>query len=174
VRPSAFAVFMLTIRSNLVGCSTGMSAGFAPCSILSTKSAARRISAVGARQQKKPPLSRRPGVTLVATIAGPEVRKRCATSPASVGTQRRVLRSRKAREYADLAEGTDAIYDLVRDHGTCGEDNVVDLKQLDPPTMAAQLRKPEGEVGLALADSMSERNWPIYEAAFNPSRCEAR
>ena len=91
-----------------------------------------------------------------------------------MGTQRRVLRSRKAREYADLAEGTDAIYDLVRDHGTCGEDNVVDLKQLDPPTMAAQLRKPEGEVGLALADSMSERNWPIYEAAFNPSRCEAR
>src|SRR5215470_10825347 len=36
VRPSAFAVVRLIMRSNLVGCSTGMSAGFAPRKILST------------------------------------------------------------------------------------------------------------------------------------------
>src|SRR6516164_9524801 len=41
-RPRAFAVVMFMMRSNLVGCSTGMSAGFAPRRILSTKSAARR------------------------------------------------------------------------------------------------------------------------------------
>src|SRR5262245_57612685 len=40
--PSAFAVTKFTTRSNLVGCSTGMSAGFAPRRILSTTSAARR------------------------------------------------------------------------------------------------------------------------------------
>src|SRR5262245_8250575 len=34
--PSAFAVIRLTMRSNLVGCSTGMLAGFAPRRILST------------------------------------------------------------------------------------------------------------------------------------------
>ena len=42
VKPSALAVVRLTTRSNLVGCSTGRSAGFAPCRILSTYSAARR------------------------------------------------------------------------------------------------------------------------------------
>src|SRR5262249_19657084 len=42
VRPSTLAVTRLTTRSNLVGCSTGMSAGFAPRRILSTYSAARR------------------------------------------------------------------------------------------------------------------------------------
>src|SRR5262249_14287759 len=42
VRPSAFAVVRLMTRSNLVGCSTGRADGFAPCKILSTKSAARR------------------------------------------------------------------------------------------------------------------------------------
>ncbi len=36
VNPSAFAVVLLTTRSNLSGCSTGMSAGFAPRRILST------------------------------------------------------------------------------------------------------------------------------------------
>src|SRR6516164_420119 len=41
-RPSAFATIRLITKSNLVGCSTGMSAGFAPRSILSTKSPARR------------------------------------------------------------------------------------------------------------------------------------
>src|SRR5262249_31925747 len=35
-RPSAFAVVRLTTSSNLVGCSTGRSAGFAPRRILST------------------------------------------------------------------------------------------------------------------------------------------
>src|SRR5262245_34974143 len=45
VRPRAFAVTRLMIRSNLVGCSTGRSPGFAPRKILSTYSAARRNSA---------------------------------------------------------------------------------------------------------------------------------
>ena len=40
--PIALAVFRLMTRSNLVGCSNGMSAGFAPRRILSTYSAARR------------------------------------------------------------------------------------------------------------------------------------
>ena len=40
--PSAFAVFKLITSSNLVGCSTGRSAGFAPLKILSTKPADRR------------------------------------------------------------------------------------------------------------------------------------
>src|SRR5262249_36143171 len=40
--PSALAVVRLMTKSNLVGCSTGMSAGFAPRRILSTRSAARR------------------------------------------------------------------------------------------------------------------------------------
>src|SRR5581483_4175674 len=42
VSPSAFAVVILIVRSNLVGCSTGMSPGLAPWRILSTYSAARR------------------------------------------------------------------------------------------------------------------------------------
>src|SRR5262249_21829722 len=42
VTPSSFAVRRLTTSSNVVGCSMGMSAGFAPRRILSTKSAARR------------------------------------------------------------------------------------------------------------------------------------
>jgi hypothetical protein len=36
VSPRAFAVFMLMTSSNLVGCSTGRSAGLAPLRILST------------------------------------------------------------------------------------------------------------------------------------------
>src|SRR5262249_2528819 len=40
--PSAFATIRLTTRSNLTGCSTGMSAGLVPRRILSTKSPARR------------------------------------------------------------------------------------------------------------------------------------
>jgi hypothetical protein len=43
---------------------------------------------------------------------------------------------------------------------------MVDLCKLDPATMAQHLGKPEGEIGRALADSMAERNWPVYEAAF--------
>src|SRR5437016_960990 len=42
VNPSALAVLRLTTSSNLVGCSTGRSAGLAPFKILSTKVAARR------------------------------------------------------------------------------------------------------------------------------------
>src|SRR5581483_7466158 len=41
-RPNALAVVVLTTRSYLVGCSTGMSAGLAPRRILSTCSPARR------------------------------------------------------------------------------------------------------------------------------------
>src|SRR6516164_6274493 len=41
-RPSALAAVRLMTSSNLVGCSTGMSPGFAPRRILSTYSAARR------------------------------------------------------------------------------------------------------------------------------------
>src|SRR5215831_14677657 len=40
-RPRVFAVVTLMTRSNLVGCSTGMSAGFVPRRILSAKSAVR-------------------------------------------------------------------------------------------------------------------------------------
>jgi len=43
---------------------------------------------------------------------------------------------------------------------------VVDLSKLDPATMARHLGKPEGEIGRVLADSMAERNWPVYEAGF--------
>ena len=42
VSPSALAVIRLMTNSNFVGCSTGMSPGFVPRRILSTKSAARR------------------------------------------------------------------------------------------------------------------------------------
>ena len=41
-RPRALAVLKLIARSNLVGCSTGISPGLIPCRILSTISAARR------------------------------------------------------------------------------------------------------------------------------------
>src|SRR5262249_23539106 len=41
-RPSTFAGVRLTTRSNLIGCSIGISAGLAPRRILSTRSAARR------------------------------------------------------------------------------------------------------------------------------------
>jgi hypothetical protein len=42
MRPSARAVLRLTMSSNLVGCSTGSSAGLAPFKIFSTKPAIRR------------------------------------------------------------------------------------------------------------------------------------
>src|SRR5437763_4547250 len=41
-RPSALAVLRLITSSNFVGCSTGISAGFPPCKILTTNAAARR------------------------------------------------------------------------------------------------------------------------------------
>jgi SAM-dependent methyltransferase len=43
---------------------------------------------------------------------------------------------------------------------------MVDLGKLDPAVTAQHLGKPEGEIGRALADSMAERNWPVYEAAI--------
>ena len=43
---------------------------------------------------------------------------------------------------------------------------MVDLGKLDPAETAQHLGKPEGEIGRALADSMAERNWPVYEAAI--------
>src|SRR5260370_36235926 len=42
LRPSAFAVVRLMVNSNLVGCSTGMSAGLAPRRTLSINSAVCR------------------------------------------------------------------------------------------------------------------------------------
>jgi len=42
VRPKALAVVRLTIKSNLVGCATGISPGLAPRKILSTYSAVRQ------------------------------------------------------------------------------------------------------------------------------------
>src|SRR5215831_15501521 len=47
VRPRVFAVLRLMTRSNLLGCSIGRSAGFAPLRILSTKLAARRSMSRG-------------------------------------------------------------------------------------------------------------------------------
>src|SRR6266849_874436 len=41
VMPSAWAVFILTTKSKVIGCSTGRSAGLAPLRILSTMAAAR-------------------------------------------------------------------------------------------------------------------------------------
>ena len=46
VTPICLADFKLITNSNFVGCSTGMSAGFVPFKILSTKSAARRYRSV--------------------------------------------------------------------------------------------------------------------------------
>jgi SAM-dependent methyltransferase len=43
---------------------------------------------------------------------------------------------------------------------------MIDLTKLDPATTARHLRKPEGEIGRTLADSMSERNWSVYEAGY--------
>src|SRR5262249_10967025 len=43
-RPSALAVLRLTTSSNLVGCSMGRSAGFAPLITLMTNAAARLVS----------------------------------------------------------------------------------------------------------------------------------
>src|SRR5262249_15112723 len=42
---------------------------------------------------------------------------------------------------------------------------MVDLTNLDPAIAAEHFRNPQGEIGVALADSMSERNAPIYQAA---------
>lgn len=47
---------------------------------------------------------------------------------------------------------------------------MVDLSKLDPATTARHLGKPEGEIGRALADSMAERSWPLYEAGFRRLR----
>src|ERR1700730_17041764 len=58
VTPIASAVFMLRINSNLVGCSTGRSATFAPFAIVSINSAARRYMAGKfTPQENKPPAS---------------------------------------------------------------------------------------------------------------------
>lgn len=43
---------------------------------------------------------------------------------------------------------------------------MVDLSKLALELTASQLGKPDGEIGRALADSMAERNWPLYEEAF--------
>src|SRR5262249_5585554 len=46
VRLSAFAVLRLMTNSNVVGCSTGRSAGLAPLRILSTNTATRRAKCI--------------------------------------------------------------------------------------------------------------------------------
>src|SRR5262249_8321938 len=58
VRPRALAVLRLITSSNLVGCSTGRSAGFAPLRILSTNTATRRsVSSVYSWEALRPPCS---------------------------------------------------------------------------------------------------------------------
>src|SRR5262249_48324298 len=58
VMPSAFAVFSLTTSSNVVGCSTGRSAGFAPRRILSTYTAARcQAPGILVPYESRPPAS---------------------------------------------------------------------------------------------------------------------
>src|SRR5438094_317933 len=74
VTPSSLAVFKFIKSSNLVGCSTGSSAGFAPLRILSTYVAERRYnSALDGPYEIRPPactqyrasyLSGRPGETI--------------------------------------------------------------------------------------------------------------
>src|SRR5436309_11690507 len=56
--PSVLAIRRLSTRLNVVGCSTGMSAGLAPLRILSTTSAARLNNAdMLGPYDMKPPLS---------------------------------------------------------------------------------------------------------------------
>src|SRR5262249_16978619 len=55
VRPSAFAVLRLMTSSNFVGCSTGISPGWAPFRILSTYVAARRLKSGVHAIKHKPP-----------------------------------------------------------------------------------------------------------------------
>jgi len=58
VMPSALAVLRLITRSNLVGCSTGSSAGLPPCSILTTRFAHNRnASAKETPYDIRPPAS---------------------------------------------------------------------------------------------------------------------
>lgn len=42
----------------------------------------------------------------------------------------------------------------------------VDIRSLDPQTRARQLGRPEGAIGIALADAMNSMNGPINMAAF--------
>src|SRR5215813_14950174 len=61
VRPRALAVLRLMTNSNLVGCSTGRSAGLRPFRILSTNNAARRQTAtVSGPYDMRPPVSTLP------------------------------------------------------------------------------------------------------------------
>ena len=54
VKFEALAVLRLTTSSNLVGCSTGMSAGFRPLRMRSTISAPRRHSFVSGEREDAP------------------------------------------------------------------------------------------------------------------------
>src|SRR5438876_6694745 len=63
VSPSSRAVRRLMMMSNSVGCSTGISAGFAPFKMRSTKSAARRNEATPlVPKDINPPLSTKPPI----------------------------------------------------------------------------------------------------------------
>jgi hypothetical protein len=57
-RPSALAVLRLMTSSNLVGCSTGKSAGLPPCNTLTTNDAARRNESAALKPyDMRPPTS---------------------------------------------------------------------------------------------------------------------
>jgi ubiquinone/menaquinone biosynthesis C-methylase UbiE len=43
---------------------------------------------------------------------------------------------------------------------------MIDLTKLDPATRAQQLGNPQGEIGVALADSMNKTNGPLNEAVY--------
>jgi hypothetical protein len=52
VRPSALAAFMLIVSSNLVGCSTGRSAGFLPMRIWAVRVPPCRYERIGGHEQR--------------------------------------------------------------------------------------------------------------------------
>jgi hypothetical protein len=52
-RPSTFAVLRLMTSSNFVGCSTGRSAGFAPCRILSTNPTSKWLPSKNAQDRSE-------------------------------------------------------------------------------------------------------------------------
>src|ERR1039458_4951737 len=67
VTPIVFAVLRLITRLNLVGCSTGISAGFSPRKILSTNVAARRFSdGASAPKAIRPPTSAKARIIVAA------------------------------------------------------------------------------------------------------------
>ena len=91
--PIALAVVRLMTRSNLVGCSTGMSAGFAPRKILSTSQPSAGTGS-GSSVHKTSDRPLRPNSRL-AFIVGSVGRKREATDPNLVGSDERIANDYK-------------------------------------------------------------------------------